>query len=210
MEVKLVIKATRDEDLVNVPGKAYQFENAKIITIGRGETNDVPLTDTGRTISRNHVQLERAAHGYVLQDLNSKNFSFVNEGRIDPDEPCLLYNGDRIRLGEFELEYTLVLEATMVDPAQMPPDYSKNNPFIEPVEQVVAAWERLSERYEATSREAKKEYLAYALKSELPALEGNHIVQMFANMISETQLTSSTQLSSGDEALPRDLPGKLR
>ncbi len=203
MEVKLVVLATRQEDSVNVPGKAYVFDNAEVITIGRGETNDVPLTDPERTISRNHLQLVKTDKGYVVKDLNSKNFSFINEERITSDESRLLYNGDSIRLGDFELEYTLIpatiIEATMLDPMMAPPDYGKNNPFLDDVEEIMDAWKALTERYEASTRKEKKEYLNYALKKNVPAIEGNHIVQLFANLISETQLTGSTQMPSGKE-----------
>lgn len=59
---------------------------------------DVEINLESHKISRRHAILTRATEGYVLEDTNSRNGTFVNGRRIH--EPCLLNDGDTIRFAE--------------------------------------------------------------------------------------------------------------
>ncbi|MBB3896893.1 type VI secretion system-associated FHA domain protein TagH [Roseococcus suduntuyensis] len=87
-----------------VPGGEY--------TLGRGAECDWPLTDPDRVLSKRHCALEYLAGGWQLRDL-STNGTFVN-GAADPvgrDQVRPLRDGDRLRLGAYEIECRVVEEA---------------------------------------------------------------------------------------------------
>lgn len=64
------------------------------VTLGRAGA-DIDLDD--RTVSILHAVIERVTGGWVLQDLGSRNGTFVNGSRING--PRALRSGDEIRLG---------------------------------------------------------------------------------------------------------------
>jgi len=75
-----------------------------LVSVGRGETNDVPLDDP--RVSRNHALLRGTdEHTYYLIDLGSKNGTLVNGKRVVV--PVLLKNGDAIRMGATSLTFML-------------------------------------------------------------------------------------------------------
>jgi DNA-binding response OmpR family regulator len=75
-----------------------------VISIGRWEDNDVVVDD--RWVSRHHAQVRREEEGYVIQDLDSKNGTFVNGQRIAVPTP--LADGD-------EIQMTPLIKLTFVD-----------------------------------------------------------------------------------------------
>ena len=76
--------------------------NAYSWTLGRGSENDIPLSD--KCASRNHAMFQIVGdNNYFLIDLGSRNGSFVNGRRVTI--PVSLKNGDRITLGETNLEF---------------------------------------------------------------------------------------------------------
>lgn len=68
--------------------------------IGRDEAADVPIKL--ENISRKHIRVSKGDTGYMLEDLNSSNGTYVNEQRIEI--PYQLKDGDTIALGpDFEM-----------------------------------------------------------------------------------------------------------
>jgi len=63
-------------------------------TIGRWQDNDVVVDD--RWVSRHHARLVRDGDQYRLEDLDSKNGTFVNGQRIT--RPTVLADGDQIQV----------------------------------------------------------------------------------------------------------------
>lgn len=55
--------------------------------------------------SRHHALINRAADGYTITDLGSTNGTRVNGVHIPPQKPQRLRSGDKIRVGEVELEF---------------------------------------------------------------------------------------------------------
>lgn len=54
------------------------------------------------TISRRHARLECQNERYYVKDLNSKNGTFLNGKRLNPQEQCEIKAGDRVAFAEFE------------------------------------------------------------------------------------------------------------
>jgi pSer/pThr/pTyr-binding forkhead associated (FHA) protein len=70
------------------------------IQIGRSPENDIQLRDPH--VSREHARLVREEKGYVIQDLESRNGTLLNNERI---QRHLLEDGDVLRIGHFRLQY---------------------------------------------------------------------------------------------------------
>jgi DNA-binding winged helix-turn-helix (wHTH) protein len=67
-----------------------------------GRDPDVSICIESTTVSRRHARLRIEAGEATLEDLGSKNGTFVNDHRIEA--PTLLARGDQIRLGSMRLE----------------------------------------------------------------------------------------------------------
>lgn len=69
-----------------------------VVTMGREPQNALPLEDT--FASRHHAVIEVTPDGQVLlKDLKSSNGTYLNEKRLDANEPTPLRSGDLIRIG---------------------------------------------------------------------------------------------------------------
>lgn len=74
-------------------GKRWPLVNSTFI-IGRGQDCDLILMD--RQVSRHHARILRTAEGYVLEDLSSKNHTYLNGVRIKSE--VVLQDGDEIQV----------------------------------------------------------------------------------------------------------------
>jgi hypothetical protein len=83
-------------------GTVYRL-NADLTTVGRGNSNDVVLSDD--SVSTEHVKIRREQNGFVLYDLVTANGTFVNEQKV---VNCLLKENDSIRVGETVLVLKIV------------------------------------------------------------------------------------------------------
>lgn len=84
-------------------------DTSTVINVGRKRENDLVLTDL--SVSRNHAQLSFQEEQLIIEDLNSANGVYVNNRKID--DPCPLYPGDEIIIGENRL---FLREAEEQDP----------------------------------------------------------------------------------------------
>jgi pSer/pThr/pTyr-binding forkhead associated (FHA) protein len=76
------------------------------ITIGRRAENNLVLD--GDNISRQHVSIERRGDTYFVRDLGSANGTHLNDQRLlAPTLEAQLCDGDRIRIGDFQLTVRL-------------------------------------------------------------------------------------------------------
>src|SRR5215211_1447975 len=69
------------------------------------------------SVSRKHACISKTDEGYLLEDLNSSNGTFINEVRLS--KPGILSNGDNIALGpDFEMRAVIVplMEAKSSEP----------------------------------------------------------------------------------------------
>ena len=73
--------------------------------IGRHTSNDWVLRDPERYVSGRHAEIEHRGGAWLLRD-TSTNGTFVNDAdeALGPDRPHELTNGDRFRIGEYEIE----------------------------------------------------------------------------------------------------------
>ena len=90
-------------------------------TIGRSLENDWILPDPKHFISGKHATIDFQAGAYYLADISS-NGVFINdeEEPLGKGNPRRLFNGDRLRMGEFEFEVTLDEGESLVMPPPEP------------------------------------------------------------------------------------------
>src|SRR5690349_4392469 len=77
------------------------------LTIGRDQSVEVTI-DLG-SISRRHACISQVDDGYQIEDLGSKNGTFLNEERLQ--SPRRIVDGDQIALGD-HVEMRVVIPAT--------------------------------------------------------------------------------------------------
>jgi pSer/pThr/pTyr-binding forkhead associated (FHA) protein len=58
-------------------------------------------------VSRQHARFYLQGTQWYIEDLNSINFTRVNNQRIHPNQPHLLNGGDQIQLGRVKLTFYL-------------------------------------------------------------------------------------------------------
>lgn len=83
------------------PIRAYVFDQDCVL-VGRNPDADVFLDNSG--ISRDHLKIERTPQGYMVEDLNSANGTFVNDRQVKRE---YLAHEDVIRIGKFSLWLSL-------------------------------------------------------------------------------------------------------
>jgi len=74
--------------------------------IGRGESCN--LRPKSESVSRKHCILVMRDNRLLVQDLASRNGTFVNEKRLPTDKAKVLQSGDKLRVGK--LEFDVVIE----------------------------------------------------------------------------------------------------
>lgn len=83
------------------------------VTLGRedpvsGVFPEIDLTDYGADeagVSREHARITIQGSQVTIEDLDSLNFTYVNQEKLRPGEPHALQDGDEIRLGRLKLTY---------------------------------------------------------------------------------------------------------
>jgi transcriptional regulator with GAF, ATPase, and Fis domain len=89
------------------PSKDHTFIlSGDEVSIGRDSSNVIAISDV--SLSRRHCLLRKSADGYILQDLDSRNGTFVNG---EPVKEVVLKGGDKIAAGDSILLFHLQDEA---------------------------------------------------------------------------------------------------
>ena len=83
------------------PLKGQRWPVSQTIVLGRESTCDVVVSD--RQISRYHARLTPTPEGVILEDLGSKNGTYLRGQAVTSPTP--LTDGDQIRIGAFELTF---------------------------------------------------------------------------------------------------------
>jgi len=86
-------------------GKSFAVKERTVV-LGRNSSaknihNDIDLSelDVKKIISRRHAMIQRINQDFILQDLDSRNGTFVNGQRLSAGQPYTLVSGDVIEFG---------------------------------------------------------------------------------------------------------------
>ncbi len=74
--------------------------DSDVLTIGRSPHSDLFLDDV--SVSRHHARMLQDAGGFLVEDLNSLNGTYVNRKRIERHQ---LLDGDELQIGKFKLAF---------------------------------------------------------------------------------------------------------
>jgi pSer/pThr/pTyr-binding forkhead associated (FHA) protein len=69
---------------------------------------EIDLTDHGGDeggVSRQHARIFLQGSQVLIEDLNSTNYTYVNQQRLTPGQPQPLNDGDEVRFGRVKLVY---------------------------------------------------------------------------------------------------------
>lgn len=71
---------------------------------------DIDLTETDKEMvtSRKHSRILRKGDVYLVEDLNSVNFTYLNGKILSPKTPTVLDDGDVIRIGKLYLVFSRI------------------------------------------------------------------------------------------------------
>jgi hypothetical protein len=99
--------------IVESDNTAFDIAGKTEVLIGREDAvsnifPDIDLTphngeDGG--VGRRHAMIRYSGGQYMLEDLNSINFTFLNKQKLAPKTPTALKDGDEIRLGRVVLRF---------------------------------------------------------------------------------------------------------
>ena len=102
-------------------------------TIGRSLQNDWILPDPDKYISGRHATIDYKGGIYYLADVSSNGVYMNDEDEpIGKGNPRRLFNGDRLRLGDFEINVSIDQGESIVMPLE-----EKQTVAPEPLEQAV-------------------------------------------------------------------------
>jgi len=87
-----IYRKGRLEGVFTLPGKP--------VVIGRSEGVDIQLLDA--RVSRRHAVIRESVAGFMIQDMSTKNGTFVNKESIDKS---LLFHGDTVIIGAYTLQF---------------------------------------------------------------------------------------------------------
>lgn len=91
----LVVRSGRDRE-----GEMIAL-GIDVVTIGRSpHSSDIFLDDV--TVSRHHARVIRDEAGFLIEDLNSLNGTYVNRKRIERHR---LVDGDELQIGKYKLAF---------------------------------------------------------------------------------------------------------
>lgn len=98
---------SHDPEMTAAPEHTHTpISQAEALTIGREATSKLVINH--QSISRHHAAITCTNCAYFLRDMGSRNGTFINETRLDPDRDYLLKPRDYIRIGNL-IHYQFVL-----------------------------------------------------------------------------------------------------
>jgi pSer/pThr/pTyr-binding forkhead associated (FHA) protein len=83
-------------------GKVEYPLDAPVVTIGRSRSNDISLEDA--RVSRHHARIVRDGQGFLIEDLNSRNGTRVDERAVR--DSATLADGSIVRIGDSVFRFT--------------------------------------------------------------------------------------------------------
>lgn len=87
---------------VNLAAGAGRLREPNGLVIGRSSENADLVVNDAR-VSRAHCRLRLTDGGLTVEDLGSTNGTFLNDARLQPQQPHAVGSGDRVKLGSVEL-----------------------------------------------------------------------------------------------------------
>lgn len=180
----------------HVSSQEYRFQGERI-TIGRGRGSHLMLPASW--VRSTHAIVNRAWGGYRILVTGWDEITSLNGEGIVDEQPCLLQDGDVLRIGSFRIEVQLPNRRDRGTGAHERKD---ENPFAEPVGELFNVLERMSKIYDQTSAPSRDDALDEALSSASPSICSHPAVRRTLDEQWEEKKTSGPNVSSESAAPP--------
>lgn len=105
MPFQLIVQSPHEQDFLDLSSREWREE----CIIGRGEASHFRLKDRRRLISSRHAKITQQDDEYVLMDIGSTNGTTLNGTRIEVGKPYPLAAHDQVGIGDFVLEFVIVV-----------------------------------------------------------------------------------------------------
>lgn len=188
MAVKLVVSST-----INPAESRELVSEEKQITIGRHGSNIIVLPDERRIVSNHHAEIRVGEEVCELIDLGSKNFTYLNEERLQAGVPQPLNAGDVIRIGDFEIKFSPVVEEVAA-PDSAPLDYERTvfdfnfvNPFEDDAALLAASVRSIRKAYDEEVPSRRDDALIEAITQALGTDIDHEAVMVIARCLGRPQ-----------------------
>ena len=171
--LKLLVK--KKDDATVQPDSCLFHQDC--ITIGRDPDNDLPLCDDGRVVSKRHAEIVRTGAKVYLTDLASKNFTFLNGKRIEPEGRFEFDAADTIEIGPFEIRCNVVHAADATEEPNLDGQTAFAadfvNPFLDGAGRFAAVLNEIEQQYGSESPTRRRDALEKALQAAMEG-QGDH------------------------------------
>ncbi len=159
------------------------------IFLGRDSSNEVTLPDQFKIISRKHAKIINTEGILQLVDLESPNFTYLNDQKIEPLEENALQSDDKIKIGEYEIEIRLVQERVVqTDESDDQKTMVFSSPFAEEVAAIAENLKMISSKYEFDDSPMKDDMLRFSILQSLNGLPGSEANKILAEFFVESIL----------------------
>jgi predicted component of type VI protein secretion system len=203
MKLKIIITKMND------PSYSQNLEIDKFpVVIGREEKNEIVLHDVKKAISRNHAKIVNADGLLQLVDLGSANHTYLNDQKILPSEEYALKSGDKIKIGEYELDVQIFLERdtrTFDDQKTMIFD----SPFANEINNFTEELKKLSDKYLLDNSPGKEEMLRFSIMQALSSIENNSATKIVSEFFVHKFLDTNDSGGNAEiksSGIPKSIP----
>jgi predicted component of type VI protein secretion system len=158
----------------------YTYDKDTIV-IGRDINSDLQLEGTKSVVSRRHTQIKRQGDLYQIEDLNSRNYTFLNDEKLKAGVGHKLANDDIIRICDFQLRFSLVEQETAKDADKTLLDYP--NPFLQDTVHLSTLLKQICSKYDQEDSERKDEALQEAFQGLFSNLQMHKALEILAQSL---------------------------
>lgn len=179
----LVRLAVTREGEADAQPEWFAFRRRRVV-IGRHPSCDLPLTDRQKVVSSRHAEIVAGDDGHYLTDLGSKNFTYLNGERLEPQRPYLLGSGNVIGISEFEIRFEVHDLPASLDETGTVFTHSYLNPFVGDAVQLAQLLRAVAERYQGEAPSRRDDALKEALAAALEGTPGHKAHRVVGRLLS--------------------------
>jgi predicted component of type VI protein secretion system len=158
----------------------YTYDKDTII-IGRDIDSDLQLEGSKSVVSRRHAQIKQQGDVYQIEDLNSRNFTFLNDEKLKAGVDHNLKNEDIIRICDFRMQFSSVVQKTAKYAERTILDYP--NPFLQDALHLSTLFKQICTKYDKEESDRKEEALQEAFQDLFSNLQMHRALELLAQAL---------------------------
>lgn len=187
MVLKFTVTKQSDPSYTN----NHEFNRFPIF-LGRDEKNEVTLPDPFKIISRKHAKIIETEGIFQLIDLDTPNFTYLNDEKIISNEEYAIKSGDKIKIGDFEISLEFSKEKDVIVDDEKTMVFL--NPFAEEVASITESLKKLSAKFTLDDSPIKTDMLKFSLSQNLGEMNKDETSKIIAEYFSENFLNKKVSV----------------